>query len=260
MKTIIIFDVDNTIFYNVLGKVPSQTKKLLEELSSRDDVELGLATGRGLKKIEVIDEVVHLFKYKILVNGSAVFIDDQMVYDEPIANSDIEDILKRTEGKDFNIGMVGINDEAVNYWDDRVGYGMRALRGIFPRVDADFYKHTPVYQLWIFADFETQILEISKEITKFRVYPWHKGGADFTYNHINKAFGIKQALKNVAYDRLICVGDGANDIQMLELADIGIAMGNSRFDELKEKATYVAPHIKDDQLYDFFKSLNLFDE
>ena len=41
------------------------------------------------------------------------------------------------------------------------------------------------------------------------------------------------------------------------MADIGIAMGNSRFFELKEKADHIAPHIELDQLYDFFKSLNL---
>ncbi len=258
MKTIIIFDVDNTIFSKRTGLIPSQTKKLLQELHDRDDVELGLATGRGLKKIEIIEEIVHLFKYKILVNGSADFVNDNMVYDEPISTEDIEDILNLTEGKDFNIGMVGINDEAVNYWDDRVGYGMKALRGIFPKVDPNFYKHTQVYQLWVFADYDTQICELAEKTEKFRVFPWHTGGADFTYPHINKAFGIKQALKNQSYDRLICVGDGANDIQMIEYADIGIAMGNSRFDELKEKATYIAPNIDDDKLYDFFSELNLF--
>jgi len=259
MKTIVIFDVDNTIYHNTTGQVPSQTKKLLEYLAAREDVELGLATGRGLKKIEVVDEILNLFKYKILVNGSVIYDGDELIYDEPIKNEDIEEILKLTEGKDFNIGMVGINDEAVNYWDDRVGYGMKALRGIFPKVDPYFYKKVPIYQLWIFADYETQILQIAKEINKFRVYPWHHGGADFTYPHINKAFGIKKALEHTNYDRLICVGDGANDIQMIEMADISIAMANTRFIELKEKATYLAPSIEEDKLYDFFMSLNLFD-
>ena len=259
MKTIIIFDLDNTIYLNAQGKVLDQTRKLLTELYERDDVELGLATGRGLRKIEVISDLSHMFKYKILINGSAVFVDDQLVYNEPIKTKDIEDILELTKGKDFNIGMVGINDEAVNFWDDRVGYGMKALRGIFPKVDDKFYQHTDVYQLWVFADLETQILKLAEETDKFRVYPWHKGGADFTYPHINKAFGIKKALQGQTYDQLICVGDGANDIQMLEYADISIAMGNTRFEELKEKATYVAPSIEEDKLYDFFMDLNLFD-
>jgi Cof subfamily protein (haloacid dehalogenase superfamily) len=258
MKTVIIFDVDNTIYYNREETIPKQTFKLLNELAQRDDVILGLATGRGLAKLSVINEILGLFTYKILMNGSVIFKDDQMIYNEPIKIKDIEHILELTEGRDFNIGMVGINDEAVNYWDDRVGYGMKALRGIFPKVDPTFYKKIPIYQLWIFADYESQILKIAEQTNKFRVFPWHRGGADFTYPHINKAFGIKHALKNESYDRLICIGDGANDIEMLELADISIAMGNTRFEKLKEKATYIAPSIEEDKLYDFFKLLNLF--
>ena len=45
---------------------------------------------------------------------------------------------------------------------------------------------------------------------------------------------------------------------MIEMADIGIAMNNSGFSKLKEKADYIAPNIEDDQLYDFFKSIKIF--
>ncbi|MFH0766930.1 MAG: HAD family hydrolase [Bacillota bacterium] len=257
MKTIIFFDVDNTIYNNTLGRIPEQTEKLLRELSKREDVILGLATGRGFKKLEIIQEVVDLFKYKVLINGSVVYMNDEIIYDHPISIDDIEEVLALTKGNDFNVGMVGIDDEAVNYWDECVGYGMRALRGISPKVDENFYKQHKIYQLWVFADDEAKILEIAKRIKKFQVYPWHKGGADFTYPTINKAFGIKKAIEHESDFRLICVGDGANDVKMIEMADIGIAMSNTRFDELKEKAKHMAPHIKEDQLYDFFKSLNL---
>lgn len=257
MKTLIVFDVDNTLYNNTQGKIPDQTKKLLEALSKKEDVILGLATGRGLKKLEIISDVLHLFTYKVLINGSVIYKNDTVIYEEPIRVDDILEVLELTKGRDFNVGMVGINDEAVNYWDERVGYGMKALRGIFPKVDEDFYKHHKVYQLWMFADRESLILEIAKDIPKFRVYPWHKGGADFVYPHINKAFGIQKIKDQEEPLTLICVGDGANDIQMIEMADIGIAMDNTRFHELKEKADHIAPHIKEDQLYQFFKSIHL---
>lgn len=257
MKTIIFFDVDNTIYNNALGKIPKQTIKLLKELSTKEDVILGLATGRGFKKLKVIEKVLPYFTYKVLINGSVIYKNDELIYDYPILTEDIKEVLDITKGTDFNVGMVGIEDEAVNYWDERVGYGMKALRGIFPKVDETFYLNHKIYQLWLFADDEHRILDIAKKITKFQVYPWHKGGADFIYPNTNKAFGIKKAIEHETDFQLICVGDGANDVKMIEMADIGIAMSNTRFEELKEKAKHLAPHIKEDQLYDFFKSINL---
>ena len=257
MIKVVFFDVDNTIYNNKLAAVPEQTKKLLEELSQKKDVFLGLATGRGRRKLDIIEEILPYFTYKVLLNGAVVLKDDQMIYDEPLKTEDIIEALEKTKGHDLNVGMVGMDDEAVNYWDDRVGYGMKVMRGIFPKVDPDFYLKSKIYQLWMFADFETEILEIAKEIPAFRVYPWHHGGADFNYPHINKSFGIKKALATLPPCELICVGDGYNDIGMLEMADISIAMENSRFDELKEKADHIAPAIAEDQLYDFFKSIHL---
>jgi len=257
MKTLIFFDVDNTLYNNALGHIPEETLKLLKVLHEKEDVILGLATGRGLKKLEIIKDVLHLFTYKVLINGSVVYKEDEMIFDQPILTEDILEVLELTKGHDFNVGMVGVFDEAVNYWDERVSYGMKALRGIFPKVDAEFYKKQKVYQLWMFADHESLILDMAKKMKKFVVYPWHKGGADFVYPHINKAFGIKKAMASEGDLRLICVGDGANDIQMIELADIGIAMDNTRFDELKEKADHIAPHISEDQLYQCFKDLKI---
>jgi Cof subfamily protein (haloacid dehalogenase superfamily) len=257
MKTIIFFDVDNTIYHNASGTIPEQTKKLIVELSSNPDVVLGLATGRGLSKLDIIEEVLPYFTYRVLINGSVVYKHDQIIYHCPILIEDIEEVLKITTGNDYNIGMVGISDEAVNYWDERVEQGMKQLRGKSPKVDEYFYKNNPIYQLWMFGDTEEKILDIAKQIPKFDVYPWHKGGADFIYPSINKAYGIKKVLEAEHFDQIICIGDGANDIKMIEMADIGIAMDNTRFTELKEKADHIAPHIELDQLYDFFKSIHL---
>ena len=257
MKTIIFFDVDNTIYHNASGAMLPQTKKLIKALSENPDVLLGLATGRSLSKLDIINDVIHYFKYKVLINGAVVYQDQEIIYDHPICISDIEEVLTITKGKDYNVGMVGIDDEAVNYWDKRVEEGMKILRGITLKVDETFYLHHKIYQLWMFADSEEKLLDLSRLFPKFEVFPWHVGGADFIYPSINKAYGIKKALEHEIDYRLICVGDGANDVKMVEMADIGIAMNNSRFQSLKEKADHIAPSIEADQLYDFFKSIHL---
>jgi len=257
MKTVIIFDVDNTIYNNKLGIVPPQTLKLIDELSKKEDIILGIATGRGFTKLDIISNILHYFQYKILINGSVIYKNDEVIFKNPILTKDIEEVIGATKDCDFNLGMVGIFDEAVNYWDERVSYGMKALRGIFPKVDPNYYLNNEIYQMWMFTDDEQKLYDITSKLPKFKVYPWHKGGADLVYSHINKSFGISKALEEIDDYKLICVGDGANDIQMIEMADIGIAMSNTRFQELKEKADLIAPHIGDDQLYDFFKTHHL---
>lgn len=257
MKTIIFFDVDNTIYNNTLGLIPEQTKRLIFELSKKEDVILGLATGRGLSKLSIIEAILPCFTYKVLVNGGVVMKKGDIIYDAPIEKSDIKEVIEIATSKNLSVGMVGLLDDAVNVWDEKVEKGMTLLRGIAPKVDPNFYINHPVYQLWLFGEHETTLLDMSKQIPKFKSYPWHYGGADFTYGHINKAYGIKKVLEHEKDYQLICVGDGANDIMMIEMADIGIAMSNTRFPELKEKADHLAPHIMDDQLYNFFKSIHL---
>ncbi len=257
MKTIIFFDIDNTVYNNTLATIPEQTKRLLLELSKKEDVILGLATGRSSTKLGIIEEILPYFTYLVLLNGSVVLKNNEVIFESPIETKDVIDMLSISEKNHFSVGMVGIDDEAVNYWDEHVSEGMKLLRGITLKVDPQFYLTHKIYQLWLFSNQEQAILSMADVLPNFRVYLWHHGGADFVYPHINKSFGIEKALQHEGDYRLICVGDGANDIQMIEMADIGIAMQNTRFNELKEKADHVAPHIMDDQLYDFFKSLGL---
>lgn len=257
MKKVIFFDVDNTIYNNTLGLIPEQTKKLIFELSKKEDVVLGLATGRGLSKLSIIEPILSCFTYKVLVNGGVVMKKDDIIYDAPIEKKDVEEVIKVATKEKLSVGMVGLYDDAVNIWDEKVEKGMTLLRGVAPKVDKDFYLKHPIYQLWLFGDHESTLLKMGERIPKFKSYPWHYGGADFTYAHINKSYGIKKVLEYEKDYQLICVGDGANDVMMIEMADIGIAMNNTRFPELKEKANHIAPHIMDDQLYTFFKSIHL---
>ena len=68
--------------------------------------------------------------------------------------------------------------------------------------------------------------------------------AEITTAEITKSFGIKKVLEYYGLNQkdTIAFGDGPNDLDMLEYANIGVAMGNARAD-LKEKADYVTDCI-----------------
>lgn len=75
---------------------------------------------------------------------------------------------------------------------------------------------------------------------------------------MNKGNGIRIIAEKFGIDMedTIGVGDGENDIEMLKLAGISIAMGNAN-DTLKEIADYVTTDVDNDGMYHAFKHYGL---
>jgi hydroxymethylpyrimidine pyrophosphatase-like HAD family hydrolase len=63
---------------------------------------------------------------------------------------------------------------------------------------------------------------------------------------------------HISTDEIMAFGDAANDISMLEYANIGIAMGNAS-DEVKKHADFVTTDIDDDGIYNALKYFQIID-
>ncbi len=74
----------------------------------------------------------------------------------------------------------------------------------------------------------------------------------------SKATAIAEICKKSGIDRkdTYAFGDSANDIDMLDFAGTGIAMGNGT-DAAKEHADYVTDHLHDDGIYNALKHFSL---
>lgn len=85
-----------------------------------------------------------------------------------------------------------------------------------------------------------------------------KWGGEISPITINKAEGIKSILKEGEFETedVIAVGDSENDMEMLKLAAVGVAMGNA-VDKLKEAADYVTDPLRQDGLERAFTALGL---
>lgn len=255
MKKIIFFDLDGTIHSKTKNKIMPNTIKLIKELYKLKDVELGIATGRPPSNISMLKDLLKYFKYKIFINGALAYKDDKLVYENPINPKDLKSVFENVVKNNVMTGFIGKNKEYV-----------LNINSNFKEIDYQNIKNletftknhlnNKIYQVWLFTKDLNEIKETLKN-TNFKKYSWHQGGYDIVNNNTNKALAIKTLLKNETNYKLISVGDGDNDIEMIEISDIGIAMENSGFKKLKEKATYVAPHIDSDELYNFFKEIKL---
>lgn len=257
MKRIYIFDVDNTIFSGRHQQIFPQTLQLLKAIKENKDYLLGYATGRGPAKMGIFNDIKYLFDFEITVNGSLMTSKNKLIYEVRIDQADVEHVVKDSLKKGIAVGMVGYHHEAITCMNDDVEYALKGYTEQRPIIDPKYYLKHPVYQLWMFDKNQEKLLEIIKSYPKFKPFLWHYGGIDLIYPEISKAVAIKKLKVLYPAYQVIAVGDGHNDIDMLKAADIGVAMGNTGFEELKKAADYVTPRIEEDKLFDFFKQHNL---
>lgn len=254
MKRIFIFDVDNTLIDSKLGKIPLNTIKLIKELSKKEDVILGLATGRGPGNIEPLTPILNYFKVLILGNGSYVSYQDKTLFDQPFKSSDLVKVLKSADKYNITIGATGTKTSALLKLTTNI-YRLRKEELV---INHDFLKNEKIYQLWGASKSEKDLLDFANSLNFLNYYNWTIGGIDLVYPNVSKKSGVIKILNylNSSY-QLIAIGDGHNDLELIEMADIGIAMSNTKFPDLIKKAHLVAPHVGDDELYSFFKINNL---
>lgn len=250
MKKIIFFDIDNTLVDSETFTVPSETLRLLDELSKDDNFYLGIATGRGPGRMGVINDILHYFDSFVYSNGTYVTLNDKVIYDSPYDNESIDEILEKAVKYDLLMGVSGLNEDALLRLQLRGEINLKNEAKLTP----DYYLKNKVYQAWLVSsDFET-LFKCLEELPNYNQYLWTRSGVDLTIGNHSKGTGILKVKEILGDVMVISIGDGYNDIDMIEVADIGIAMGNSKVNELKEKADLIGPNVKDNKLYEFLKN------
>ena len=75
-----------------------------------------------------------------------------------------------------------------------------------------------------------------------------------------KSIGIKEFLKkeNINIEETMAIGDSDNDIDMLKLVNIGVAMGNGN-DDIKKIADYITSDINDNGIEKALQHFDLID-
>jgi len=258
MKPIVSFDVDNTLLDHRDWKIPDSAMRALEEL--RKTHYIVVASGRDMdnrysREIRDIirpDGIIHM-------NGTKITVGDELIYEHHFDKELLRRILTFTETMGYSVG-VSVDDvdyymhpECVEQMDIK-RWGSSERTFLDPWKLMDLNVRTLAY-----IGTEDGALDIEAHFPEVKLLLFAgKMGADLVEKEASKGKGLKRLCEwfGTNIKDTVAFGDSMNDMEILQTAGIGIAMGNS-IEELKAAADYVTDDISEDGVWNACRHFGL---
>lgn len=258
-KYIIALDMDGTLI-NSDGEVSDRTVNVLQRLVEAGHY-LVPASGRPYSLLPPKVSGILGLKYGVLENGAIVYdiandkILSQSLMPEGRLAAILEDVWQESDNWNRRY-FTEIIADGVGYGDiDEMKHIEQAkIGGSFIPYMKNNHEYLPCIRLQqevishaeklniYFEDiaFSKTIRDKWSSDTSLAVTSSVYGNAEFNLAGVNKGVGLKSLMDHlkVASDHVIAIGDNINDVEMLELVGISVAMGNAS-DAIKAKCRYV---------------------
>ncbi len=235
------FDVDGTLMDHSVGQIPEDTKEALKRLRQKG-IRIFTGTGRHISELRKLGITELDFDGHVLLNGQICLDKAGRVLDaHAIDEEDRKTAIRWFEKKELPISFVEQDRIYINFINDRVRKTQADISSDLPEMGS--VTGDPVYLINVFAD-DGDVNRLLKDMPHCSSTRWNPYGVDVIAAGNSKAKGIRQMIShyNICREEIIAFGDGENDMEMLEYAGIGVAMGNAD-PEVKEIADYVTDGV-----------------
>ena len=258
------FDVDGTVVDNNKGPhkhseielVPKSTIEAIQKLKA-NGVTPFIATGRAPFMIESLLEGLGIDSY-ICMNGQYAVTKGEVIFENRFS----EELLSRIEAvaKERELPLLWMPVSQYILSGDNKQYVTDALVNMnLPEAiikDEMSVSELPIYQMVVGMKVEHD--HAFSEIKDVRELRWQPTAIDLIPTGSSKASTITHILEklNLKPENAIAFGDGLNDMEMLEVVGIGVAMGNAH-EKTKSYADFVSRSVSEDGIEYALKHFNL---
>ncbi len=245
------FDIDGTLLSFTTHRVSAGTIRAFDRLHQAG-VRTFLSTGRP---DVLIPQMPVTFEAKITMNGGLVFVGDhvgangkqnpnEVLLSNPIPDNELQVWLDLAKDK-YLCTMIFTKDNMFLTQPNEVGLKLRNQLEFEmpPVVDIERMRGETAYQIIAIMPGEMDH-DVAKLLPHCRLPRWHPYFTDIVAHDNSKARGMEVICQHygIRQEETIAFGDGANDIEMLEWAGIGIAMGNAA-DMVKKHADHITTDV-----------------
>ncbi|MBR1766982.1 MAG: HAD family hydrolase [Bacteroidales bacterium] len=240
------FDIDGTLLSFKTHRISPGTLRAFERLHNAG-VRTFLSTGRP---DVLIPRMPVEIEAKITMNGGLVFTlptteaPQQVLLSNPIADRELQAWLDIAEGKNL-CTMVFTDKSMLLANPNEIGLKLRDQLEFEmpPVVEIEQMRAVTAYQIIAIMPGEMDT-SVQTLLPHCRLPRWHPYFTDIVAHDNSKARGMEAICRHygIRQEETLAFGDGANDIEMLEWAGIGVAMGNAD-DTVKAHADRVTTDV-----------------
>lgn len=266
----IFLDIDGTLLGKE-GRVPDSAVKAIKRAQDRGH-KVFLCTGRS--KGEIPRSVIQIgFDGMVASAGAYAEADGKALFHKPMTQEAVRKLADALDGWDAfyameTNGKAYITKEHLeklknrlyqeNLWQEDVLEEFLDMFEVCSSVQSVEGVNKCIYH-----ESKCSIGQMQEALPEFTVLPSslnsrEQNDGEISEKGMSKAIGIEVIRRYFAVGRedIICFGDGLNDMEMVESAGVGVAMGNAA-EDLKKIADFVTGHVDEDGLLQGFKELGL---
>ncbi|MEI2663526.1 Cof-type HAD-IIB family hydrolase [Rossellomorea sp. LJF3] len=254
-KHLIVLDLDGTLLTDE-KKISSKTHDILKKARHKGH-EVMIATGRPFRASELYYQQLRLTTPIVNFNGAFVHHPTDPswgVYHEPMDLEVAKQIIDACDDFPFrNIVAEVMDDVYLHYHDEKIidvfmmgnpSISTGDIRNVLSDHPTSMLIHAEEEDV---AEIRAHLDDVHAELIDHRRWaaPWHI--IEIVKSGLNKAVGIERVASslNIPQERIIAFGDEDNDLEMLDYAGTGVAMGNA-IDSLKDIANEVTLSNEED--------------
>ncbi len=238
--SLIAIDMDGTLL-NSQSIITQKTSSILR-MAQDEGITVSICTGRFLENVSMMLHDAGLDVPIVSLNGCVIEVNGERIresYLSPAAGKAIYEALESVHASYYIFSpktVITRRAEIMHHSEAKYGerlttkYGVSFVTGAEAALDA---ISKPIYKFYVYQDSNSCSLDAAWEAVRMT------DGAEFTRSSsrnfeimpsgIDKGYGIAQlaAWLKVPLSHVMAIGDHDNDLPMIRLAGLGVAMGNA---------------------------------
>lgn len=252
MYKLVAIDLDGTLVTDE-KELTKKTIEVIKEIS-KQGVKVMISSGRAFYRLEKFIDALDLRKENqctICFNGGIIVENTtkELLYSQNLDAKEVEELIQLGKALRLPIMIYARDTHYVEAIPEVVRKNTKNLKGMNLKVvnfnQLNFNKPQNYIYKVCFIDKPEKIIEKREQISKemFEKYEITSSVPEYleiVKKGIKKSEAIKVVMEkyNIKRDEVMAIGDGENDIEMLDFAGLGIAMENAS-DFVKEFANDV---------------------